>query len=129
MERHIRIYNRHFDIGAQDFRQCEITGRRGRELHHIFGRVMNEHLSSRGITDVDDVRNVMALCREAHEFYGQKEQFNDWLWDIHQEYLNEPVALFEKNFRDPNLLKFFLVFRNKFTNLGRNRENFTFEEE
>lgn len=89
---------------------------------------MNEHLSSKEVVRVDDVRNVMALCREAHDFFGQKTEYNEWLWEIHQDYIENPVPLWEKNSRDPNLLKLLLVYRNKFSKLGNNGENFTFSE-
>ena len=125
---HIEIYNNHFDFGPQDYRPCEITGDAGVDIHHIYGRILNEQLRSRKIAKPNNIWNLMSLCRAAHLYFGQKSEFNSWLWDVHQSFLEDQTPLKEKNPKDPHLLKFLLVYERNFRILRDKGDFFEIKE-
>lgn len=92
---HIEIYFARF---GED-RICELTGKPGGDIHHIEARGMG------GRKSVDYIENLMCLCREAHEFFGDKKQYKDWLMTIHLEYMEDQTPLYQKRI-DNNLLIF-----------------------
>jgi len=56
---------------------CEIPGcnKRCVDIHHILGKGKYPELK-------DDINNLIGLCREHHEEYGQKKQFIEFLKKI-----------------------------------------------
>ena len=60
MQKYIKIYLDHFDLGEQDLITCEVCGKQGRvdsggfDIHHILFR-------SHG--GKDEIKNLMCLCR------------------------------------------------------------------
>jgi len=64
MQRHTKIYLKHFGYGEQDFISCEHCGKKAVDIHHIIYR-------SRG--GGDNVENLIALCRECHEMAHENE--------------------------------------------------------
>ena len=61
MQKYVKNYLTHFDLGEQDICQCEACGKQGRldgdgfDIHHIHGRIS------------DEVNNLILLCRKCHE--------------------------------------------------------------
>ncbi len=56
MQKHTKIYMNHFGYGEQSFIPCEVCSSRAVDVHHILGR-------GKGMDDID---NLMALCRDCH---------------------------------------------------------------
>jgi len=61
MNKHVKIYLNHFDIGEADTWYCEGCMKpdhiQSLEIHHIYGRGK----------DKDVITNLMCLCRKCHE--------------------------------------------------------------
>jgi len=63
MQKHVKNYLKHFDIGEQDTVLCEVCGKAGRidhggfDLHHI---VFRSHGGG------DNVENIICLCLKCH---------------------------------------------------------------
>lgn len=81
MQSYTKIYLKHFGYGIDDFIPCEICNSKSTELHHIHNRSHRKDL-------LNDIINIMAICRSCHEKYGDKVQFKDWLQNIHNKKLN-----------------------------------------
>lgn len=81
MKRHVSIYLDHFGYTIADWIPCEIPdcGQRAVDIHHIHARGMG------GSDERDRIENLMALCREHHDAYGDRSQFIDDLQAIHNE--------------------------------------------
>lgn len=61
---------------------CEVcTKKPAVDIHHILGKGKYPELK-------DDIDNLIALCRECHEKYGQKKQYIDFLREK-KKYKNE----------------------------------------
>lgn len=56
---------------------CEIPGcnKIAVDVHHILGKGKYPKLK-------DDIKNLIGLCREHHEEFGQKKQFIEYLQNI-----------------------------------------------
>jgi 5-methylcytosine-specific restriction endonuclease McrA len=81
MQKHIKIYLKHFGYDATDFIACEYCGKPGNDIHHLTAR-------SRG--GKDEIENLMCLCRECHHevHFGTKIK-NENLKIVHQVRLSE----------------------------------------
>jgi hypothetical protein len=93
MQRHTKIYLVFFGLDNTDFIECEKCGCKACDIHHIDARGMGG--DPQGNKDV--IENLMALCRDCHEKYGDKEQYMQMLTDIH---LNVMIRLLEKKIAD-----------------------------
>lgn len=82
MKKHTKVYLKFFGFGEQDFIPCEKCGKRAVDIHHIDARGMG------GSDDKDTIENLMGLCREHHEEFGDKEQFVEYLKQIHADYMD-----------------------------------------
>ena len=102
MSKHLRIYDKFFDIDVHNPRRCELTGgRRPKvEVHHIDARGMG------GNKKKDNIENCMALISTAHNYFGDKVQYKDWLRENHELYMMDQVPLLERDPLDEILLKF-----------------------
>lgn len=82
MKNHTRIYLDYFGYGMEDFIPCEICGSRANDIHHIHNRKMG------GVGKaMDYIENLMALCREHHDLYGDKPIHREWLINKHNEFM------------------------------------------
>lgn len=72
----------HFDFGIEDFIPCEVCSRRAVDIHHIEARGMG------GSNEKDHIENLMAVCRECHNKYGDKVDYKSMLKEIHKKYLD-----------------------------------------
>ena len=94
--KHRKIYREHFGLGPDDFAPCEVSGGRGSDVHHIFGRVKCEAWDTYGITHADDIHNLMFLSRDIHQWAGQNEFYNEWLMKIHLGFLDDGITGFAR---------------------------------
>jgi len=76
MKTYTKVYMKFFGYGIQDFIPCEICDARCIDIHHILTRKKRRDLEN-------DISNLMGLCRECHEKYGDKEQHMEFLQEIH----------------------------------------------
>jgi 5-methylcytosine-specific restriction endonuclease McrA len=60
MQKHIRIYFKHYGYGVDDVIKCEECGKRAVDIHH---RKPRSHCSKE---EVNKIGNLQALCRECH---------------------------------------------------------------
>lgn len=97
MEKHRKAYMDYFELSREDFAPCEVTGGKGSDVHHIFGRVECEAWKRYGITQEDDIENLMFLSRDVHQWAGQNENFNEWLMENHLRFLEDGIPAFERN--------------------------------
>jgi hypothetical protein len=81
MKKHVRIYMKFFGYGIDDFIPSEISGARANDIHHIDCRGMG------GSKEMDVIENLMALTREEHEQYGDKEQYMEFLKETHNQFI------------------------------------------
>ena len=58
MQKHTKIYLKHFGYGEQEFIPCEGCGAEAVDIHHINGRIGE---------DADTITNLIALCRKCHD--------------------------------------------------------------
>ena len=78
MKAHVRIYlTAAGKLG--DRMQCEMCGREATDIHHIQRRGMG------GSKTADRAENLMALCRQCHEQYGDKRQYKEMLQARHND--------------------------------------------
>ncbi len=73
MQKHTKIYMKHFGYAEQDFIKCEVEGcyKKAVDIHHIEARQM-------GGTSIDknNIENLCAICREHHDKAGGDIEFN-----------------------------------------------------
>lgn len=67
----------YFGYDQSSFIPCEICGSRAVDIHHIDCKGMG------GSKKKDVIENLMALCREDHEYYGDKVQWKSYLREVH----------------------------------------------
>ena len=80
MKSYTKVYLTHFNYGEQDFIPCEICGNKAVDIHHIEAR-------SKRMDLLNDITNLMALCRYHHHKYGDKKQYKQWLKDTHIKFM------------------------------------------
>lgn len=79
MQKHTKIYLDFFGYDISDFIPCEICDGQCNDIHHINARGMGG--DPQGKKDV--IENLMALCRDHHDEYGDKVQYKDFLNSVH----------------------------------------------
>ena len=77
MKKHTRIYLDYFGYGEEDIIPCEACGKKAVDIHHIECRGMGGSITK------DYIGNLMALCRDCHDKYGDKKQYIEILQAIH----------------------------------------------
>ena len=83
MKKHVKIYLTAFGYGPEDFIQCECCPKRAVDIHHIDARGMGG--DPQGKKDV--IENLMALCREHHDEYGDDPELIETLRRIHEKHM------------------------------------------
>jgi len=68
-QKHISVYREFFKIGDQDPpRPCEMEcGRQGVDIHHIHSRGLKGFDHNGKHYDINDILNLILLCRKCHE--------------------------------------------------------------
>lgn len=97
MSKHVKVYEEFF--GCRD---CELTGLPGGQVHHIKARGMG------GSKERDNIENLMALNQVAHDYFGDKKQFMEWLKDWHEEYMIHKTPMYIIRPQDETLKTFLL---------------------
>jgi 5-methylcytosine-specific restriction endonuclease McrA len=77
MKKHTKVYLEHFNLDKSDWIGCEVCNNTAVDIHHINARGMG------GSEQKDDVINLMALCRECHNYFGDKKKFKKMLFMMH----------------------------------------------
>ena len=77
MKNHTKIYLKYFNYGIEDYIACEVCDSKAVDIHHIEARGMG------GSKTKDTIENLQALCRQCHIFFGDKEQYLQFLKDKH----------------------------------------------
>ena len=77
MKNHTKIYLNHFGYGLEDYIPCEVCATRAVDIHHICARGMG------GSKEKDSIENLMALCRQCHLFFGDKDNYLQFLKEKH----------------------------------------------
>lgn len=81
MKNHTKVYLEYFEYTTADFIPCEVCGKTAVDIHHIDSRKMG------GSKTKDVIENLMAVCRECHNKYGDKKQYKEFLQQIHNKLL------------------------------------------
>ena len=82
MKQHTKIYFDYFGYDVTSFIPCEICEKKAVDINHIKPRGMG------GSKKMDNIENLMALCRNCHIEYGDKKQHIDFLTQIHKDKCN-----------------------------------------
>ena len=85
MQKHTQIYldfmkYTYDNYGVTQHVPCEICGLEAVDIHHIYNRGMG---GSKKV-DVNQIQNLMALCRKDHVDYGDYPEYVDKLKEIHR---------------------------------------------
>jgi hypothetical protein len=81
MKNHTKIYLKYFGYGLDSYFACEVCDNRGVDLHHIENRGMG------GSKTKDYIENLICVCRQCHEFFGEKDEYLQFLKDKHYEFM------------------------------------------
>lgn len=82
MQKHTKIYLKHFGYDESSWIKCEICPDTATDIHHIDARGMG------GSREKDKIENLMALCRSCHNKYGDIKDLKPYLHKIHNLRLN-----------------------------------------
>ncbi len=73
MKKYKQIYLKHFDFCEQDIILCENCNAVAVDIHHVV-------FKSQG--GKDEIKNLIALCRNCHTLAHEKKEFNNKLKKI-----------------------------------------------
>ena len=82
MKAHVKNYFKFFGYGEQDIILCELCGKKAHDLHHIEIKGMGGQKKKQ--KELDDVNNIIALCRTHHEMAHNGELDKGDLIYIHR---------------------------------------------
>lgn len=83
MKSYTRVYLDYFGYSENDYIMCEYCNRaKAVDIHHIYSRKRRPDL-------VNNIENLMALCRECHTSYGDNNNYLNSLIDKHKEKISE----------------------------------------
>lgn len=85
MQKHTKIYFDYFGYDISDWIPCEVCFHEANDIHHIDARGMG------GTKSLDDITNLMALCRLDHLKYGDKEQYMEFLKERHKDIMETRI--------------------------------------
>lgn len=77
MKSYTKEYLKYFGYGLEDFIPCEICNSKAVDIHHIEARSKHKNL-------LNNIDNLMALCRNCHIKFGDKKQYKDMLKREHK---------------------------------------------
>ncbi len=83
MKKHTKVYLKAMGYDTTDFIPCEICGAKAVDIHHIESRGMG------GSKDADTIENLMAVCRQCHNTYGDLKNYKEMLKEIHYLRINK----------------------------------------
>ena len=82
MKPYTKTYLNYFGYDISDFIPCEVCGAEAKDIHHVQARSIRKDL-------VNDISNLMDLCRKCHTEKGDKKQFREYLQKIHNQKLKK----------------------------------------
>lgn len=82
MKKHTKIYLDFFNYDTDDFIPCEICASKAVDIHHIDARGMG------GSKTKDTIENLMALCRQCHNTFGDIKHHKEYLRKIHNKIIS-----------------------------------------
>jgi 5-methylcytosine-specific restriction endonuclease McrA len=80
LKKHTKLYLAYFSYDVSDFIPCEICNAQAIDIHHIECRGMG------GTKEVENIDNLMAVCRSCHIKYGDKKEYKEFLKEVHNDY-------------------------------------------
>ena len=83
MKNHTKVYLKAMGYDTTDFIPCEICGAKAVDIHHIEARGMG------GSKQADIIENLMAVCRQCHNTYGDLKDYKEMLKEIHYLRINK----------------------------------------
>lgn len=87
MKPHTKVYFNYFGYGEQDTMPCEICGNIAVDIHHIYLKGMGGRKTfdlNDKTYDIDDIINLIALCRPDHDKAHKNEHSKDFLIFAHK---------------------------------------------
>ena len=81
MKKHTKLYLAYFGFDQSDFIPCEICGSQAIDIHHIECRGMG------GTKEAENIDNLQALCRSCHVKYGDKKEYQEFLKEVHNYFI------------------------------------------
>ena len=84
MKKHTKIYIDSLGYDETDFMPCEITGRKGVDIHHILNRE-------------NRIENLILLTREKHVELGEIKSKMVYLLETHRNFLDVNGVKFNNN--------------------------------
>lgn len=81
MQTHTKLYLKFFGYVNSDWIKCEMPDcyKKAVDIHHITARGMGGNPSG----DKDVIENLIGLCREHHEEFGDKTEHKEMLKQVH----------------------------------------------
>ena len=76
MKPYTKTYMDYFGYTTADFIPCECCGAKAVDIHHIWARSVRKDL-------VNEIGNLMALCRFHHNLYGDRKEARNFLIGTH----------------------------------------------
>ncbi len=83
MKHHTTVYMQFFGYQIQSDCVCEICGRPAVDVNHIDARGMGGNPKG----DKDEIENLMGMCREHHDEYGDVPECKPLLTEIHLKFM------------------------------------------
>lgn len=83
----------HFGYSPGDFIPSELSGKQAVDINHIDCRGMGGNPSG----DKDRIENLMALTREEHEQFGDKQKFKAVLMQAHRQFMQTRQPYFDNH--------------------------------
>lgn len=82
MKPYTKKYMSFFGYTTADFIPCECCGEKSVDIHHIIARSIARNL-------INHISNLMAVCRNCHEKYGDKKQHKEFLLEKHIKFMKD----------------------------------------
>lgn len=83
MKTYTKVYLKAFNLTTADWIGCEVCEKeKATEIHHIIPR-------SKAPEMLNEITNIMAICRSCHDQFGSKVEFYDYLQEIHDRVIAE----------------------------------------
>ena len=93
MKNHTKIYMKALGYDETDFMPCEITGRKGVDIHHIVNRD-------------NRIENLMLLTREKHIELGEIKSKMYYLLETHMNFLDTNGVKFDAHWFGEQMYKY-----------------------
>ena len=85
MKNHTKVYLKAMGYDTTDWIPCEVCGAQAVDIHHIEARGMG------GSKNADTIENLMGLCRQCHNAFGDLKQHKEMLKATHNYHLSKRV--------------------------------------